>query len=65
MGGEDFWGDSDRAAAISAEHSRTSKRLETFTALEADVEDLDGLVEVLGGDEEDPPTPPPDPAHAG
>jgi len=51
MGGEDFWGDSDRAAAISAEHSRTSKRLETFTALEADVEDLDGLAQMALEDE--------------
>jgi peptide chain release factor 2 len=51
MGGEDFWGDSDRAAAVSAEHARASRRLETFTALEADVEDLDGLVQMAAEDE--------------
>jgi len=51
MGGEDFWGDSDRAAAVSAEHARTSRRLETFTALEADVEDLDGLAQMAQEDE--------------
>jgi peptide chain release factor 2 len=51
MGGEDFWGDSDRAAAVSAEHARTSRRLETFTSLEADVEDLDGLAQMAQEDE--------------
>jgi len=51
MGGEDFWGDSDRAAAVSAEHARTSRRLETFTTLEADVADLDGLAQMAEEDE--------------
>ncbi len=44
MGAAGFWDDSDRAAAVSGEHSRASKRLESFRALEQDVEDLDGLV---------------------
>jgi peptide chain release factor 2 len=46
MGEEGFWDDSDRAAAVSAEHSRASRRLETFEALQTDVEDLDGLAEM-------------------
>ncbi len=48
MGAEGFWEDSERAAAVSAEHARSSRRLEGFTALSADVEDLDGLVEMAG-----------------
>src|SRR6266576_2117513 len=46
MGEPGFWDDSERAAAVSAEHARASRRLEAFTALQADVEDLDGLVEM-------------------
>jgi peptide chain release factor 2 len=46
MGEAGFWDDSERAAAVSAEHSRASRRLETFTGLESDVEDLDGIVEM-------------------
>jgi peptide chain release factor 2 len=44
MGAGGFWDDSERAAAVSGEHSRASKRLESFRVLEQDVEDLDGLV---------------------
>jgi len=51
MGAAGFWDDSERAAAVSAEHSRASRRLETFTALQSDVEDLDALVE-MGVEEE-------------
>jgi peptide chain release factor 2 len=46
MGAEGFWDDAERAAAVSSEHSRASKRLEMFTALQADVDDLDGLAEM-------------------
>jgi peptide chain release factor 2 len=46
MGAAGFWDDSERAAAVSAEHSRISRRLEAFRALQTDVEDLDGLVEM-------------------
>jgi peptide chain release factor 2 len=51
MGAAGFWDDSDRAAAVSAEHARLSKRLQTFTTLSADVEDLDGLAEMAVEDE--------------
>jgi peptide chain release factor 2 len=46
MGAAGFWDDSERAAAVTAEHARATRRLETFTALQSDVEDLDGLVEM-------------------
>jgi peptide chain release factor 2 len=51
MGAQGFWDDSERAAKVSAEHSRTSRRLETFRALERDVEDLGGLLEMAEEDE--------------
>jgi peptide chain release factor 2 len=46
MGAEGFWEDSDRAAAVAAEHSRLARRVEDFSALRGDVEDLEGLVEL-------------------
>jgi peptide chain release factor 2 len=46
MGAAGFWDDSERAAAVSAEHARASRRLEAFSALQSDVADLDGLVEM-------------------
>jgi peptide chain release factor 2 len=46
MGAAGFWDDSEKAAAVSAEHARVSRRLEMFRALESDVEDLDGLAEM-------------------
>jgi peptide chain release factor 2 len=45
-----FWDDSEAAARVSAEHSRASRRLQTFESLSSDVEDLDGLVEMTGED---------------
>jgi peptide chain release factor 2 len=50
MGEPGFWDDSDRAARVSAEHSRASRRLETFRTLESDVADLDGLIELAAED---------------
>ena len=41
-----FWDDADQAAKVSAEHAKATKRLQTFTTLRSDVEDLDGLVEM-------------------
>ena len=35
MGAEGFWDDSERAASVSAEHARASRRLEVFDALAA------------------------------
>jgi peptide chain release factor 2 len=46
MGVPGFWDDSERAAAVSAEHARTSRRLEVFGQLAAEVDDLDALAEM-------------------
>ena len=46
MGEGGFWDDAERAASVSAEHARASRRLEAFRALVADVDDLDGLAEM-------------------
>ena len=46
MGAAGFWDDSERAAAVSGEHSRASRRLEQFEKLKGDVEDLDALAEM-------------------
>jgi peptide chain release factor 2 len=46
MGAPGFWDDAEAAAQVGAEHSRATRRLEEFTALQSDVEDLDGLIEM-------------------
>jgi peptide chain release factor 2 len=51
MGAPGFLDDSERAAAVSGEHSRASRRLEAFAALSSDVEDLDALVEMAAEEE--------------
>jgi peptide chain release factor 2 len=51
MGAPGFWDDSDRAAAVSGEHARASRRLEGFAALSSDVDDLDALVEMAAEEE--------------
>jgi peptide chain release factor 2 len=51
MGAGGFWDDSERAAAVSAEHARASKRVEMFTSLQADVDDLDGIAEMATEDD--------------
>jgi peptide chain release factor 2 len=51
MGSAGFWDDSERAASVSAEHARTSRRLNDFRSLEADVDDLDGLAEMAAEDD--------------
>src|SRR5882757_174740 len=44
MGAPGFWDDAERAASVSGEHARASRRLEMFTGLQRDVDDLDALV---------------------
>src|SRR5213596_3343305 len=51
MGAPGFWDDPERAATIAAEHAKASRRLEMFAALQADVDDLDGLVELVAEEE--------------
>jgi peptide chain release factor 2 len=51
MGAPGFWEDQERAARVSAEHARTSRKLQTYHDLERDVDDLEPLAELA---EEDP-----------
>jgi peptide chain release factor 2 len=51
MGAPGFWDDQERAAKVTAEHSRASRKLAVFRQLEADVDDLEPLAELA---EEDP-----------
>jgi peptide chain release factor 2 len=51
MGEPGFWDDQERAASVSAEHARTTRKLSTFGELERDVADLEPLAELA---EEDP-----------
>ena len=51
MGAPGFWEDQERAARVSAEHARASRKLNEFRTLEHDVEDLEPLAELA---EEDP-----------
>src|SRR3954451_18024742 len=51
MGEPGFWDDQESAAKVSAEHAKVTRRLEAFRALEGDVDDLDGLVELAAEDE--------------
>jgi peptide chain release factor 2 len=52
MGAPAFWEDQERAARISAEHARASRKLGVFRALERDVEDLEPLAELADEDPE-------------
>jgi peptide chain release factor 2 len=50
MGAAGFWDDQERAAGVSAEHARISRRLGVFRDLERDVEDLEPLAELAEAD---------------
>jgi peptide chain release factor 2 len=50
MGEQSFWDNQERAAKVSAEHARASRKLETFNAVQGDAEDLEALVEMLDDD---------------
>jgi peptide chain release factor 2 len=51
MGAEGFWDDQANAAKVSAEHSRTQRRLEEFRTLESDVGDLEELEAMAAEDD--------------
>jgi peptide chain release factor 2 len=51
MGEPRFWDDQERAAAITAEHARATRRLNAYRELHRDAEDLEPLAELA---EEDP-----------
>jgi peptide chain release factor 2 len=46
-----FWDDQERAASVSAEHASAGRRLETFRALESDIDDLEALEELAEEDD--------------
>jgi peptide chain release factor 2 len=52
MSAPGFWDDATRAAKVGSEHARAQRRLELFASVQADVEDLDALVELGEEDEE-------------
>ena len=52
MGEPGFWDEPDAAARVGAEHARAQRRLDTFTRLQSDVSDLEGLVELADEDPE-------------
>jgi peptide chain release factor 2 len=51
MGAAGFWDDQERAAQVTAEHARATRKLGVFRSLESDIEDLEPLAELA---EEDP-----------
>jgi peptide chain release factor 2 len=51
MGEPGFWDDPEKAGRTGAEHSRINRRIDGFEKLQADADDLEGLVELA---EEDP-----------
>src|SRR2546421_10831027 len=51
MGEPGFWDDQERAAKVSAEHSRTQRRLDSYRKLEQDVDDLEALEELAEEDD--------------
>ncbi len=52
MGAQGFWDDQQRAAALSAEHARLTRRLERYERLEREIGDLRELLELVSGDGE-------------
>jgi peptide chain release factor 2 len=51
MGQSGFWDDQERAAKVSSEHARASRKLQVFRDVERDADDLEPLAELA---EEDP-----------
>jgi peptide chain release factor 2 len=52
MGEPGFWDDQERAAQVSADHARTTRRLQMFDELQSDVDDLDALGELAEEDQD-------------
>ena len=53
MGEPGFWDDQERAAQISTEHSRVTRKLERYEQLTRDFEDAQELFSMDGGMEEE------------
>jgi len=47
-----FWDDQDKAAKVSADHSRTQKKLEGFRTLQSEARDLEEMAEMAADDAE-------------
>jgi len=45
-----FWDDQERAARVSAEHSRAQRRLDSYRTLESELDDLEALEELAAED---------------
>jgi peptide chain release factor 2 len=52
MGAPGFWDEQERAARVSAEHARATRKLTVFRELERDVADLEPLAELADEDPE-------------
>jgi peptide chain release factor 2 len=52
MGEPGFWDDQERAAKVSAQHARASRKLGQFRTLSGEVDDLEGLNELCAEDPE-------------
>jgi peptide chain release factor 2 len=50
MGAPGFWDNPEAAAKVGAEHTRTQRRLEAFTKLHSDADDLEALAEIAEDD---------------
>jgi peptide chain release factor 2 len=50
MGAPDFWGDQGRAARVTAEHARLSRRLDALAELEEEADDLEAFEELAAED---------------
>jgi peptide chain release factor 2 len=50
MGEPSFWDNQEQAAKISAEHARSSRKLERYNKLASDIDDLEALVEMADED---------------
>ena len=50
MGATGFWDDQERAAKVTAEHVRASRRLDALAELEAEAEELETFEELAGED---------------
>ena len=46
-----FWDDQERAARVSAEHSRAQRKLESYRSLESELDDLEALEELAAEDD--------------
>src|SRR4051812_24972840 len=51
MGEPGFWDDQERAAKVSAEHARASRKLAAYRETERELDDLEALEELAAEDE--------------